>query len=121
METKMVKAFGTEALKVPLHAMNIKRREMQPHDVEMEIHFCGICHSDLHQIKNDFGLTMFPIVPGHEIVGHIAAVGAHVTKFQVGDLSAVGCALLIRAANANTARMIWNSSVMKLSLSRSIA
>jgi alcohol dehydrogenase (NADP+) len=91
METKNVKAYGTEALNVPLHVMNIKRRELQAHDVEMEILYCGICHSDLHQIKNDFGHTMFPIVPGHEIVGKVTAVGEHVTKFKVGDLSAVGC------------------------------
>ena len=71
MDTKTVKAFGTEALNVPLHAMNIKRRELQPHDVEMEILFCGICHSDLHQIKNDFEGTKFTIVPGHEIVGKV--------------------------------------------------
>ena len=91
METKKVKAFGTEGLSIPLHTMNIQRRELQHHDVEMEILYCGICHSDLHQIKNDFGHTMFPIVPGHEIVGRITAVGAHATKFKVGDLSAVGC------------------------------
>lgn len=91
METKEVKAYGTEAVNVPLHSMNIKRRELQPHDVEMEILYCGICHSDLHQIKNDFGHTMFPIVPGHEIVGKVIGVGEHVRKFKVGDLAAVGC------------------------------
>ena len=91
METKIVKAFGTEAVNVPLHVMNIKRRALQPHDVEIEILFCGICHSDLHQIKNDFGGTMWPIVPGHEIVGRVTRVGAHVKKFKVGDLSAIGC------------------------------
>ena len=91
METKIVKTFGAEAVNVPLHAMNIRRRQLQPHDVEMEILYCGICHSDLHQIKNDFGGTMWPIVPGHEIVGRITSVGAHVTKFKIGDLSAIGC------------------------------
>jgi len=91
METNEVKAYGTEAVNVPLHSMNIKRRELQPHDVEMEILYCGICHSDLHQIKNDFGHTMFPIVPGHEIVGKVTGVGEHVRKFKVGDLAAVGC------------------------------
>jgi uncharacterized zinc-type alcohol dehydrogenase-like protein len=64
---------------------------VQPHDVEFKILYCGICHSDLHQIKNDFGGTMFPIVPGHEIVGRVTAVGKHVTKFKAGDLAAVGC------------------------------
>ena len=91
METKNTKAFGKEALNVPLHAMNIKRRGLQPYDVEMKILYCGICHSDLHQIKNDFGHTMFPIVPGHEIVGRVTKVGDQVKKFKVGDLSAVGC------------------------------
>ena len=71
METKIVKAYGTEAVNVPLHEMNIKRRELKSHDVEMEILYCGICHSDLHQIKNDFGGTIWPIVPGHEIVGRV--------------------------------------------------
>ena len=91
METKIIKAFGTEAVNVPLHEMKINRRELQPHDVEMEILYCGICHSDLHQIKNDFGGTMWPIVPGHEIVGRVIAIGAQVAKFNVGDLSGVGC------------------------------
>ena len=91
MKTKEVKAFGTEANGSPLHIMNIQRREWQAHDVEMEILFCGICHSDLHQIKNDFGHTRYPIVPGHEIVGRVTGIGAHVTKFAVGDLAAVGC------------------------------
>ena len=91
IKKKAIKAFGTEAADEPLREMNIKRREVLPHDVEMEILYCGICHSDLHQIKNDFGGTMFPIVPGHEIVGRVTAVGNHVTKFNVGDLVAVGC------------------------------
>jgi len=91
MKTKIVKAFGKETVEKPLHAMDIKRRELQHHDVEMEILFCGICHSDLHQIKNEFGHTMWPIVPGHEIVGRVTAVGDHVTKFKTGDLSGVGC------------------------------
>lgn len=91
MEAKVVKAFGTEALNVPLHTMNIKRRGLQSHDIEMEILFCGICHSDLHQIKNDFGGIMFPIVPGHEIVGKVIRVGEHVSNFKIGDLAAIGC------------------------------
>lgn len=91
MKTKIVKAYGTEALNVPLHEMNINRRELQPHDVEMEILYCGICHSDLHQLKNDFGGTLWPIVPGHEIVGKVTQVGAQVKSFKVGDLAGVGC------------------------------
>jgi alcohol dehydrogenase (NADP+) len=91
METTEVKAYGTEGVTTPLHEMKIKRRELHPHDVEMEILYCGICHSDLHQIKNDFGGTMWPIVPGHEIVGKISRIGAHVKKFNIGDLAAIGC------------------------------
>ena len=91
MQTKEVKAYGTTAVDLPLKEMTISRRKIQPHDVEMEILFCGICHSDLHQIKNDFGGTQFPIVPGHEIVGRVSAIGDHVSKFKVGDLAAVGC------------------------------
>ena len=91
MKTKNIKAFGTEAVNVPLHVMNINRRELQPHDVEMEIFYCGICHSDLHQIKNDFGGTMWPIVPGHEIVGMVTRIGAHVKNFRIGEHAAIGC------------------------------
>jgi uncharacterized zinc-type alcohol dehydrogenase-like protein len=91
MESTTVKAFGTGAADKPLEVINIERRALQPHDVEMEILYCGICHSDLHQIKNDFGHTVFPIVPGHEIVGRVTRVGSHVKSFKVGDLSAVGC------------------------------
>ncbi|MCI0696077.1 NAD(P)-dependent alcohol dehydrogenase [candidate division KSB1 bacterium] len=91
METKTVNAYGTEKANAPLHSMNIQRRELLPHDIELEIHYCGICHSDLHQIKNDFGGTMYPIVPGHEIVGRVTKVGKHVNKFKAGDLAAVGC------------------------------
>jgi len=91
METKTVKAYGTKAVDKPLEKINIERRALQPHDVEFDILYCGICHSDLHQIKNDFGHTAFPIVPGHEIVGRVTRVGNQVTRFKVGELAAVGC------------------------------
>ena len=91
METKQVQAFGTEAADKPLQSIQIHRRAVGAHDVEMEILYCGICHSDLHQIKNDFGGTTYPIVPGHEIVGRVTAVGDHVKDFKVGELAAVGC------------------------------
>lgn len=91
MNTTAIKAFGASSAEEPLKEMTIQRREVQPHDVEMEILYCGICHSDLHQIKNDFGGTLFPIVPGHEIVGRVTAVGNHVKNFKPGDLAAVGC------------------------------
>lgn len=91
METKQVNAFGTEASDKPLQSIQIRRRTVGAHDVEIEILYCGICHSDLHQIKNDFGGTAYPIVPGHEIVGRVTAVGNHVKDFRVGELAAVGC------------------------------
>jgi uncharacterized zinc-type alcohol dehydrogenase-like protein len=91
MQTKEIKAYGTTGAKVPLKPMTIKRRALLPTDVEMEILFCGICHSDLHQVHNDFGGSAFPMVPGHEMVGRITAVGEHVVKFKVGDLAGVGC------------------------------
>lgn len=91
METKNVKAFGTEAVDLPLKEIIIPRRMVLEHDVEIELLYCGICHSDLHQIKNDFGMTSYPIVPGHEMVGRVTSVGSHVTKFKVGQLAAIGC------------------------------
>ena len=91
METKTVKAFGTEAADAPLKAMNIKRREVLPHDVEIEITYCGICHSDLHAAKNDWGGTSYPMVPGHEIVGRVTKIGDAVTKFKIGDAAGIGC------------------------------
>jgi uncharacterized zinc-type alcohol dehydrogenase-like protein len=91
METKNIKAYGTDAVGMPLHPLIIKRRELLPNDVEMKILYCGICHSDLHQIKNDFGHTMYPLVPGHEIVGKVTRVGGNVNEFKVGSLAGIGC------------------------------
>lgn len=91
MKTNDVMAYGKETLDDPLHLMNIKRRDLLSHDVEIEILFCGICHSDLHAIQNEWGSTTYPIVPGHEIVGRVTKVGSNVTKFKIGDLAAVGC------------------------------
>jgi len=90
METKIVKAYGTEAAGAPLHLTDIKRRAIMPHDIEMEILYCGICHSDLHTIKNDFGGTTYPVIPGHEIIGRVTTIGSQVTKFETGDLAAIG-------------------------------
>lgn len=86
-----IKAFGTEAAEAPLQVLNIRRRNVTPHDVAIEILFCGICHSDLHAARNEWKNTVYPIVPGHEIVGRVTSVGSHVTKFKVGDQVAVGC------------------------------
>ena len=91
VRAKEVRAFGTEAADSPLQQLNIQRRKPTPHDVEIEILFCGVCHSDLHTARNEWHGTIYPCVPGHEIVGKIVSVGNHVKKFKVGDHAAVGC------------------------------
>lgn len=91
MKTTNVKAFGTEAADADLKELNINRREVTANDIEIEILYCGVCHSDLHTARNDWGGTIYPSVPGHEIVGRITKTGNKVTKFKVGDLAGVGC------------------------------
>lgn len=91
LTTKKVKAFGTEAADASLQQLNIQRRRPTEHDVEIEILFCGVCHSDLHTARNEWHGTIYPCVPGHEIVGRIVNVGSHVKKFKTGDHAAVGC------------------------------
>ncbi|MBS1522301.1 MAG: NAD(P)-dependent alcohol dehydrogenase [Bacteroidetes bacterium] len=90
-EVTNVKAYGNEAADAPLKGLNINRRKPTPHDVEIDILFCGICHSDLHTARSEWGPTQYPCVPGHEIVGKVTAVGNHVDKFKVGDTVGVGC------------------------------
>ena len=87
----LTKAFGAYAADKPVEPMDIERRAPGPHDVAIAIAYCGICHSDLHQVRSEWGGTLYPCVPGHEIVGHVTAVGDHVTKFKVGDTVGVGC------------------------------
>jgi len=91
IRAKEVRAFGTEAADARLQQLNIQRRKPTPHDVEIEILYCGVCHSDLHTARNEWHGTIYPCVPGHEIVGKIVSVGNHVKKFKVGDHAAVGC------------------------------
>lgn len=91
MSTENIKAFGTESGELPLQQLAISRRNLTPHDVEIEILFCGVCHSDLHTARNEWHGTMYPCVPGHEIVGRIVSVGDHVTRFKVGNIAGVGC------------------------------
>ena len=74
-----------------LAPFQFERREVGAHDVQIDILYCGVCHSDLHTARNEWNNTLYPSVPGHEIVGRVAAVGAHVSKFKVGDLAGVGC------------------------------
>jgi uncharacterized zinc-type alcohol dehydrogenase-like protein len=89
--TNIIKAIGTSSADKPLVVMDIARRDLLADDVQMDILYCGICHSDLHQVKNDFGGSNYPMVPGHEIVGKVTAVGDQVSRFKVGDIAAVGC------------------------------
>ncbi|CAN5145558.1 NAD(P)-dependent alcohol dehydrogenase [soil metagenome] len=84
-------AYGTAAGSEPLAPMQITRREPGPEDVLLEIAFCGVCHTDIHLSRDEWGFSMYPLVPGHEIVGHVAAVGDRVTRFKVGDAVGVGC------------------------------
>lgn len=91
MSTTAIKAYGTEASNAPLKQMNIQRRELTAKDIEIEILYCGVCHSDLHTARNDWGGSVYPVVPGHEIVGIITKVGHEVTKLKVGDYAAIGC------------------------------
>lgn len=76
---------------MPLSATTIERREPTATDVQIHILYCGVCHSDLHYARNEWGFTQYPAVPGHEIVGRVTAVGSNVTKFKVGDTVGVGC------------------------------
>jgi uncharacterized zinc-type alcohol dehydrogenase-like protein len=85
------KAYAAPAVNIPLEPFNFERREVGPHDVLIDIQFCGVCHSDLHQVRDEWGGSIFPMVPGHEIVGRITQVGDHVKNFKVGDLAGVGC------------------------------
>ena len=85
------KAYAAPAAAQPLGPFEFDRREVGPHDILIEIAFCGVCHSDLHQVRDEWGGSLFPMVPGHEIVGRVAQVGAHVKGFKAGDLAGVGC------------------------------
>jgi uncharacterized zinc-type alcohol dehydrogenase-like protein len=88
------KAYSAASAKSPLGSTKISRRDPTEHDVQIEILFCGICHSDLHQVRDEWSgvmPTVYPCVPGHEIVGRVTKVGSAVKKFKVGDLAAVGC------------------------------
>jgi uncharacterized zinc-type alcohol dehydrogenase-like protein len=86
-----IKAWGTSAANKPLGPMTIERREPRPRDVVIEIQFCGICHSDIHQARDEWSGAKYPMVPGHEIVGRVTKVGTEVSKLRVGDTAGVGC------------------------------
>ena len=83
-------AYAAQAADTPLAPFQIRRRQPRPQDVQLEILYCGVCHSDIHMARNEWGQTIYPVVPGHEIVGRVTAVGNKVTKFREGDLVGVG-------------------------------
>lgn len=84
-------AYGTRAGNLPFEPMVIERREPGPRDVQVDIRFCGVCHSDLHTARGEWGQTPYPCVPGHEIIGEVTAVGGEVTRFAVGETVGIGC------------------------------
>jgi uncharacterized zinc-type alcohol dehydrogenase-like protein len=85
------KGYAVHDAKDTLAPFNFDRREPGPHDVQFDILFCGVCHSDIHQVRNEWGNSIYPMVPGHEIVGKVTKVGSEVKKFKAGDLAGVGC------------------------------
>lgn len=89
--TIQVLGYAAQSSKSPLAPFKFERRDPREDDVVIEIEYCGVCHSDLHQVRNDWGFSTYPLVPGHEIVGRISSVGAKVTKFKVNDLVGIGC------------------------------
>ena len=86
-----VKAYGASAAKAELKPLDIERRETTEDDVRIEITYCGVCHSDIHTVNNDWGNSVYPVVPGHEIIGIVTEVGTGVTNYKEGDLVGVGC------------------------------
>jgi uncharacterized zinc-type alcohol dehydrogenase-like protein len=85
------KGYAAHSATDTLKDFDFERRDTGPHDVAIDILYCGVCHSDLHQVRNEWQHTQYPIVPGHEIIGRISKVGHEVTKFKTGDLAGVGC------------------------------
>ena len=88
---KTVDAYASHNAKSPLESYPIQRRLVAPNDVQIEIDYCGVCHTDLHFVNNDWGMSEYPVVPGHEIVGRVSEVGTDVKQFKVGDVAAIGC------------------------------
>ena len=86
-----VHAYAAKAAKETLSPFNFQRRDVRANDIKIDIHYCGVCHSDIHQVRDEWGGSIFPMVPGHEIVGKIVQVGEMVKDFKVGDLAGVGC------------------------------
>src|SRR5687768_11571901 len=87
----LTRAYAAQSPEARLAPFQIERRDPRPRDVQFEILYCGVCHSDIHMARNEWKQTIYPVVPGHEIVGRVTAVGNEVKKFRVGDLAGVGC------------------------------
>lgn len=85
------KAYAAYESKAPLKPFSLERRNLQDDDILIDIDFCGVCHSDIHTVNNDWGGSQYPVVPGHEIIGRVRKIGSQVSKFKVGDLVGVGC------------------------------
>lgn len=89
--TTSVSAYAAAAQGAEIAPLTIERRDLAPNDVGIDILYCGVCHSDLHMVNNDWGFSLYPLVPGHEIIGRVNAVGADVSDLSVGELVGVGC------------------------------
>ncbi|RYY33035.1 MAG: NAD(P)-dependent alcohol dehydrogenase [Sphingobacteriaceae bacterium] len=85
------KGYAANAASKPLEPFSFDRQEIGPNDIQIEIQYCGVCHSDIHQVRDEWGGSIFPMVPGHEVVGKIVKVGDAVTKFKVGETAGIGC------------------------------
>ena len=83
--------YAAKTTSAPLAPLPFNRREPRPDDVAIEVMYCGVCHSDIHQVNNDWGFAVYPVMPGHEIVGKVTAIGSDVSQYKVGDLVGVGC------------------------------
>jgi uncharacterized zinc-type alcohol dehydrogenase-like protein len=90
-KANVAKGYAATSSTSPLGPWEFERREVGPLDVQIEILYCGVCHSDLHMARNEWGMAVYPVVPGHEIVGRVTKIGSEVKKFKSGDLAAVGC------------------------------
>ncbi|KAA9000670.1 NAD(P)-dependent alcohol dehydrogenase [Affinibrenneria salicis] len=89
--TMKVLGYAAQSAQTPLAPFQFARRDPRPDDVVIEVLYCGVCHSDLHQARNDWGISQYPLIPGHEVIGRVTAVGDNVTKFKPGDYAGVGC------------------------------
>lgn len=91
MNKTTIKAYGAKDSKADLESMDIERRAVNDNDIKIEISYCGVCHSDIHTVRNDWKNSVYPVVPGHEIIGRITETGSKVSNFKKGDLVGVGC------------------------------